>query len=672
MSTKRTGAGAICILSGCICCMILLIACSSPFRSQTSKDSTTGLKLSFLIQGPSVSASAKGAKLLLPTVRTLKVYLTPVDTWLQTPASQTATIGASDTTVSASFASVQYGNYTITAQAFDSSGTLAFRQSSPLTVSAATVTLTLNLVPVDVNTTDLQLTTAQSYEGTLSAGEAKTWAIPSGTSISSSYGVRITADPSILFFAQDSTGAMINTDTSARTITASQAAGSFLTLYNPGTTTLPIKFVLSAVSVVYDGNGATSGITPTDLTPYVQGATVLVVGNLGALARSGYTFNGWNTAADGSGTAYAPGATFAIGTSNIVLYAQWSKQATGTLTTPTTPASNTVTISGPTVLYYGNPSTFTATYSGAAGSTYAWYLDVASGTPLSTSQTFAVTPTLPSSVWTYGSHTIMAVVQDALTGIRYSTRTSITVTVEISVMYDPNGALSGLVPVDRGIYASGATATVLGNTGNLSNTGSFKGWNTASDGSGTGYTLGQTFVVGSSNVVLYAQWNSTAYSLRDTGPAGGYIFYINPNYVTDGWRYLEAAPNDTYNGISWDWGSGVTPTTNDGIGAGKHNTAKLVAALGTANPYAALKCVQYNGGGCTDWFMPSLAELNLMYANLASQGSYGFEPYLGNSREFYASSTGSSGGVSGVYMYNGAGDAGGITNPYSCRAIREF
>ena len=30
----------------------------------------------------------------------------------------------------------------------------------------------------------------------------------------------------------------------------------------------------------------------------------------------------------------------------------------------------------------------------------------------------------------------------------------------------------------------------------------------------------------------------------DIGPACGLIFYINPNYIEDSWRYLEAAPTD--------------------------------------------------------------------------------------------------------------------------------
>ena len=38
--------------------------------------------------------------------------------------------------------------------------------------------------------------------------------------------------------------------------------------------------------------------------------------------RAGYVFKGWNTAADGSGTSYASGATF-TGNADTTLYAQW-------------------------------------------------------------------------------------------------------------------------------------------------------------------------------------------------------------------------------------------------------------------------------------------------------------------------------------------------------------
>ena len=79
-------------------------------------------------------------------------------------------------------------------------------------------------------------------------------------------------------------------------------------------------------TVTYNGNTNTSGNVPTDgSSPYESGSTVTVFGNSGSpvLAKSGFTFSGWNTAANGSGTSYSQGNTFAIN-ANTVLYAQWT------------------------------------------------------------------------------------------------------------------------------------------------------------------------------------------------------------------------------------------------------------------------------------------------------------------------------------------------------------
>ena len=80
---------------------------------------------------------------------------------------------------------------------------------------------------------------------------------------------------------------------------------------------------ITCYGVTYDGNNATSGTVPTDATDYESGTTVTVLDNTGNLERTGYTFSGWNTAANGSGTDYAPGTTFTI-SSSVTLYAQWS------------------------------------------------------------------------------------------------------------------------------------------------------------------------------------------------------------------------------------------------------------------------------------------------------------------------------------------------------------
>lgn len=74
--------------------------------------------------------------------------------------------------------------------------------------------------------------------------------------------------------------------------------------------------------VTYNSNNATSGTAPTDATEYPSDQTVTVLGNTGNLERTGYTFGGWNTQANGRGTNYAPGATFTI-SGNTTLYAKW-------------------------------------------------------------------------------------------------------------------------------------------------------------------------------------------------------------------------------------------------------------------------------------------------------------------------------------------------------------
>jgi uncharacterized repeat protein (TIGR02543 family) len=43
------------------------------------------------------------------------------------------------------------------------------------------------------------------------------------------------------------------------------------------------------------------------------------------MVRDKYNFNGWNTASNGSGTAYDPTDTFTMPAANVILYAQWEK-----------------------------------------------------------------------------------------------------------------------------------------------------------------------------------------------------------------------------------------------------------------------------------------------------------------------------------------------------------
>ena len=93
------------------------------------------------------------------------------------------------------------------------------------------------------------------------------------------------------------------------------------------------------------------------------------------------------------------------------------------------------------------------------------------------------------------------------TGTGYGNEVSFT--TRFTVTYDGNGNTGGTAPADALSYTQGQTVTVLGNSGNLVLPGyDLTSWNTLANGSGTSYPapFGQTFIMGSANVTLYAQW----------------------------------------------------------------------------------------------------------------------------------------------------------------------
>ena len=97
----------------------------------------------------------------------------------------------------------------------------------------------------------------------------------------------------------------------------------------PTTTNPPVAITYS---VTYNGNNSTGGTAPVDSSsPYSPGSSVTILGNTGSLTRTGYTFAGWNTLANGTGTSYSAGSTFTIN-ANTSLYAQWTPSSGVTLT----------------------------------------------------------------------------------------------------------------------------------------------------------------------------------------------------------------------------------------------------------------------------------------------------------------------------------------------------
>jgi DUF1680 family protein len=114
------------------------------------------------------------------------------------------------------------------------------------------------------------------------------------------------------------------------------------------------------------------------------------------------------------------------------------------------------------------------------------------------------------------------------------------------------------------------------------------------------------------------------YAVGDIGPAGGLIFYVNPNYAADGWRYLEAAPFDLSAGAQWGcFRTAVPGARGSAVGTGRQNTMEIEAACPAPGTAADL-CANFSLNGFRGWFLPSIDELALMYANLIHTGTFDF------------------------------------------------
>ncbi|GHU76381.1 hypothetical protein FACS189461_3870 [Spirochaetia bacterium] len=116
-----------------------------------------------------------------------------------------------------------------------------------------------------------------------------------------------------------------------------------------------------------------------------------------------------------------------------------------------------------------------------------------------------------------------------------------------------------------------------------------------------------------------ASSNTASYRIGNRGPAGGIVFYDKGNF-SDGWRYLEAAPVETEFTSKWlDTFKDMSSTTGTKIGDGASNTEYLSRRLdGEDQPPRRCKELKYNG--FSDWFLPSLGELRMMYENLKMKG----------------------------------------------------
>jgi uncharacterized repeat protein (TIGR02543 family) len=88
--------------------------------------------------------------------------------------------------------------------------------------------------------------------------------------------------------------------------------------------TVIAQYIINTYTVTFDGNGSDGGSTATQTLDYNTPTNLTING----YTRNGYTFVGWNTIADGTGIHYVDAASYIIGATNVILYAQWCADET--------------------------------------------------------------------------------------------------------------------------------------------------------------------------------------------------------------------------------------------------------------------------------------------------------------------------------------------------------
>ena len=151
---------------------------------------------------------------------------------------------------------------------------------------------------------------------------------------------------------------------------------------------------------------------------------------------------------------------------------------------------------------------------------------------------------------------------------------------------------------------------------------------------------------------------------------GGIIFYVD----CSGCHGLIAAPTDQSNSATWYNGTNVYTTAfANGVSSGAGNTKDIVFAQGSGGAYAAKICNDLVLATYTDWYLPSIYELNLMYMNIGP-GAAAPNTNIGSfAASNYWSSTEEDSSQAWYQLFVLGGQFNGAKNlNYNVRAVRIF
>ena len=114
--------------------------------------------------------------------------------------------------------------------------------------------------------------------------------------------------------------------------------------------------------------------------------------------------------------------------------------------------------------------------------------------------------------------------------------------------------------------------------------------------------------------------------IGDTYQGGRIVYILQPgdlNYSASVERGIIVSEADVSSGVQWYNGSyGVKTSANDKlVRTGSSNTTKIVTAQGVGS-YAAQVCQDLSLNTYTDWQLPSIEELKILYSARSLTGAY--------------------------------------------------
>ena len=336
------------------------------------------------------------------------------------------------------------------------------------------------------------------------------------------------------------------------------------TTYTPAAdVTITATYAANIYTVAFDDNVDDSSVTGTMASQsFTYGTAQNLTDN--AFTRTGYTFSGWATSADGT-VAYDDEESVnnltAKNGATVTLYAVWDPIA-------------------PTIEWV---KTDNVTGSDPSGTIYSW-----------NEENGNYTITLPENTYSCAGSVFngwVVVVNESSNSYQpgktftVAPGTKVTISpvwkVTSTITFAPNGATGGTVPDAITGKVSGDTIDLPGNTGNLVRTGyTFVGWSETQDGNAI---EGQYTVEG--NVTLYAVWTANTYTVTlnynyENAPADVTITVTFGSTFGAGTNWPTTDPvRDGFTFMGW-W------TANDGTGTQYTGATQVTTEAANLTLYA--------------------------------------------------------------------------------------